>query len=195
MSYALLDLEQGTLPWIEARYDYITATDVPILLRENPWKSYEALLIEKVNKTRETIDEATQGRFDKGHESEDTARNILRDYSFRPMVVTSIISPWLMASLDGFDIEKNIILEAKWTGNAKKLRDAIKGIISKDHLLQMQAQLIVTGANYCVYYITNGEKYSKQVVKPDTEIWPRIIEESRIFFDKIKELRNEVRTN
>ncbi len=190
MSYKVLDLEQGSLIWINARFDYITATDVPIIMRENPWKSYDSLLEEKIHKTREQIDEQTQKRFDKGHESEATARNILRDYSFRPMVAQSIAYPWLMASLDGFDIDQNIILEAKWTGNGTKLRQARKGIISKDHELQMQAQLMVTGADHCIYYITNGDKYATEVVLQKKELWEKIIEETKTFWDLIKELRN-----
>lgn len=190
MNYKILDLIQGSEEWHGARFEHITATDIPIILNANPWKTKDDLLRVKIDRSREYVDEVTQSRFDLGHQSEETARKILRDYKFKPLVLTSISYPWLLASLDGFDLEKNVILEAKWTGNVKKLRDAKKGIISLDHELQIQAQLLISGANYCLYHITDGLTYARQVVKPDMDMWPDIIKESKEVWDLIKELRN-----
>lgn len=191
MIYEIIDVAQGTPEWIAMRYDHVTATDVPVILGVSWYKTAESLLKLKANKIEEHFDEATLQRFEKGHRAEDTARRILTDYHFRPMVLVSKKIPHLWASLDGFDIEKNIILECKWTGNKTKIRDAKKGGIAKDHFLQMQAQLIVSGAHYCVYYITDGVKYARQVVKPDAQWVEPIRTKSELFINEVRRIRSE----
>lgn len=191
MIYEIIEMKQGSSEWIAKRFDYITATDVPVILEANPWKTHEELLKYKVEKKEETHDQQTLDRFENGHKAENTARRILTDYNFKDIVIISKEFPFLWASLDGFDIDKNVILEAKWTGNRKKLLDAKKGKISYDHYLQMQAQLIVSGANYCVYYITNGESYTRQVVKPDPDCFKIIPKKAELFIKEVRKLRDE----
>ncbi len=191
LGFNIIDIEQGSDAWKQMRYDYITATDIASIFGDNKWQSRKKLLKFKAFKLQETFSDFKLELFKRGHAAEETARKILTDYKFKQMVLTSKEHPWLFASLDGFDLDdKNAILEAKYTQYPWTIINAQDGIIPKYHEWQIQTQLLISGANHCVYYITDGATYAQKIVNPDPYIWPKIIDESKIFLEEIKELRS-----
>lgn len=186
--YKVINIEQGTTEWLEMRRKYITASQIPVIMGVSPYQTFAQLLNEKLT-GKEANNDDKKELFQRGHDLENTARNILRDYKFKPMVLVSKQIPELMASLDGMDLERNIILEAKYVGKAKL--SAIKNLnIPASHLYQMQAQLMVSGAEACLYFATDGDKYHKEFIKPNLEMFEQIKEVTALFSEALKERVN-----
>lgn len=183
--FEIIEVQQNTPAWLELRRKYVTASQVPILMGVSPYQSIEDLLEEKIS-GKEIDNSGKEALFKRGHDLENTARNILTDYNFKPYVLTSTLVPNLMASLDGFDRKHNVILEAKYVGKVK-LAAIKRGVIPKPHYAQMQAQLLVSGAEYCLYWASDGQNIARQVIKPNKEFFTEIKEVVQWFLDILKE--------
>lgn len=184
--FEIIDIEQGSEAWRQMRFDHITASDIPVLMGVSPYQSIEGLLDEKINKKSNQENAGKEALFQRGHDLENTARNILTDYSFKPYVLTSKLVPMLMASLDGFDREHNIILEAKYCGKTK-IAAIKRGIVPKNHYAQVQTQLLVSGAEYCLYWASDGTNIARQIIKPNKEFFEEIKKVVAWFKDILKE--------
>lgn len=188
MSFKIIDIEQGSQPWLDMRLKYITASQIPVLFGHCPYQLLEELIVEKLTGVGKDFS-GKEFVFKRGHELEDTARNILRDYNFKPAVLTSKLVPNLMASLDGFDQKLNVILEAKYVGK-QKIGAIKRGVIPKNHYWQIQTQLLVSGANECLYWCSNGDKIARIMVKPNDDHFKEIIEKVFWFKELLEVRRN-----
>ncbi len=189
MSYTILDLEQGSQEWLEARFQYITASQVPVILGLSPYQTPIELFEEKLMKVVNPPPGEKQFIFDMGHKIERMARDwanreLKRD--FKPMVLVSDKLPELMASLDGFCVESNDILEVKYVGK-EKLAEISRGDIPAHHGAQVQAQLLVSGASSCIYFASNGTDSVMQNILPDYSEFESIAEEVKRFAKRIKD--------
>ena len=150
-------LEQGSQQWLAIRRKHITATDSSVILGMNPWKSPYILWREKLG-----LDEPPPPNeaMIRGSEMEASARNYLCGYlqrDFIPLVVFSNQSPFMMASLDGITLEKDLIVEIKCPG--KRDHDlAKKGHIPLKYFPQIQHQLYVCELEEALYFSFDGVK-------------------------------------
>lgn len=187
--YTIVDLVQGSDKWIQERKKYITASDIPALLNESPYKTQKQLFDEKLLGIEQDLS-SKAALFAKGHAIEESVRNMhnTQGYNFKPKVVVSKKYPSLMASLDG--LEQNImentgnydvILEVKYMG---------KNMYTSPlhHIIQIQAQLLATGARYCVYSRSDGFKHSALKIEPDPFMQERILRGIELFEEKKKNL-------
>lgn len=151
------NLEQGTPEWLAVRRKHITATDASVILNMNPWKSPYILWREKLG-----LDELPPPNeaMLRGTEMEPFAREYLCGLTqrhFEPEVVFSSQSPFMMASLDGITLERDIIVEIKCPG--KKDHDtAKKGHVPLKYFPQVQHQLYVCELEKALYFSFDGEK-------------------------------------
>lgn len=157
--YQALELIQGSPEWIEERFNYVTASQVAALVGLCSYSKREDILSEKLTRKEKEIKPFQNGLFEKGHKAEKVCRAwASKEYNleFTQPVLISTKCPDLLASLDGFNAENKITLEAKYMGK-KSLEDVRKGIIKPNHRIQVQAQLLVTGAEKCIYFAADDD--------------------------------------
>lgn len=189
MSYKVLNLGQGSDEWIKARFDYITASQVPVLLGLSPYQSPIELFEEKLMRLIVPPKGEKEVLFAKGHAVELKARewcNRELKTEFKPMVLVSNKLPELMASLDGFNVGSNTILEVKYVG-ATKLKEISEGNIPIHHSAQVQSQLLVSGAGKCIYFASDGISSVRQDVLPDHAEFEIIAQEVQAFAKRLKD--------
>lgn len=165
--YKKVELQQGSPEWLELRYDYITSSHVPILFEISPYMTKIELFEEKIMRREVSDKKGKDVLFTRGYNAEAVGREYLEHelkIDLKPAVLISLIHPELMASLDGFNEEANVIFEAKFVGrdSLEKIR---KGAIPPHHLCQVQTALLVSGAKLCHYFATDpdGESHVAQI--------------------------------
>lgn len=193
--YELLKLEQGTQEWKEERRKRMASSEVATILDLMPagYQTISELIEEKITGQKLVIDSFKEHLFKKGHDAEKAGRQWLESklgIKFPPVVLLSKRCPDLLASLDGFNQEKNWNLEAKFMG-VKALEEVKFGKIKSHHMCQVQAQLLVSGAEKCIYFATtiDGDSAIKEI-KPDVDYQNRIISAVYEFQKDINDLRD-----
>lgn len=189
MSYQKLALVQGTPEWIEARFNHVTASNVPAVHNLSPYKTALEYAQELLTKREKNSDDKTE-LFRRGHQVENAAREWCRsnlNLDLLPAVVVSDDMRCLLASLDGMDESKGILFEAKFVG-----RDALKelkeGRLKPHHEIQLQAQLLATGFDRAIYFAMDpdGNAAFKDDIRPDADMQKEIREKVSVFWDGIQ---------
>ena len=190
--YEILEVEQGTEAWKQERLKKITASGVPALLGLSPYQNVAQLLEEKLSGKEAEVSDFKKYLFQKGHDAEAAGRRWIEadlKMPFPPAVIISKQCPDLLASLDGFNQESNIIFEAKFMG-MKALEEVKQGKIKPHHEAQVQAQLLASGAEKCIYFATTIDGESALVeIKPDVEFGSRIIFSVSEFMKGLSDLK------
>lgn len=159
------NLEQGTPEWHKLRDTHMTASDASAMMGASKYKSRNQLLSEKKFGIKEEINKSKQAIFDKGHQTEDMARNLIEvDYleSFSPEVITSTIDGVnLLASLDGLSEDGSIIFEHKLYN--KTLAENVRnGVLEPSHYWQLEQQLLVSGAEKVLFVTSDGTTENRE---------------------------------
>lgn len=188
-AYKILNLIQGSPEWIKARYNYITASDVPVLFDSSPYKTALQLFEEKVMHIEAPVDESKQILFNIGHKVEVAGREWLVNHlghNLDPAVIISDKVPELLASLDGFSEKEGLIAEFKYVG-AESLNEIKSGKLPAHHDIQVQSQLLASGAEKCIYFAMNpkGEAVTVEIA-PDRNAHEEIADRIQKFVDRIK---------
>lgn len=151
-----IDLAQNSPEWLEFRHNKIGASDAPIILGVSPFKTPYQLYLDKVERTEQAQSRAMK----RGHDMEEEARQAFETMyetiymdkvTVVPYVVQSDIYEWMIASLDGLDIEKGVMVEIKCPGQ-KDHDIAVSGKIPEHYIPQLQHQLFVTGLQKMFYF-------------------------------------------
>lgn len=191
--FEVLNVEQGTDEWKQERLKRITASQLPILMGLSPYQTPLQLLKEKLTGVEAEVNSYKQVLFIKGHNAERSAREWLESHlnvKFPPKVILSTKCTDLLASLDGFNQDKNIIFEAKYMG-AKSLLEVKQGKIKDHHLCQIQGQLLASGAQKCVYFATTDDGDSAMAeIKPDANYASKIDEAVKEFMKDIHDYKS-----
>ena len=150
--------EQGSPEWLALRKEHWCASETGVLLGLK--KNFPKTANQLAQRKRDLIPQIKEDEFSSdamawGHQHEPFVRekiNKQKKIKFVPKVASR---GRFLASLDGYDIKENIILEVKcpYNKNSGTLKDVVKGIIPEDHNVQIQHQLLVTGAAYCLYAV------------------------------------------
>lgn len=164
--FEIIDLEQNTPEWLAFRRGHVGASDTPIIMGASPWSSALQLYNRKQMLAPE---QASHRGMRRGQALEATARQIAENtlnISFIPMVIKSLIHHPMIASLDGISSDYKTLLEVKCP-NAEVMDLASMGQIPHYYYLQMQHQLLLTGANVCYYMAYDGKRDYLIPVLPD----------------------------
>ena len=145
-------LEQGSEAWLQWRKGRLTGTDAPMLMGVSPyvtpyqgWQRKLGLLEEqKVNPAML-----------RGHRDEPIARDLfisLKGINMEPCCVESVDYNFIVASLDGMSDCGKYIMEIKSNGDEyhQNLKKEVPEI-PEFHIMQMQHQLLASGAKKCFY--------------------------------------------
>jgi putative phage-type endonuclease len=151
-------MQQQTTEWHELRKIKIGASDSAAILGISPWKTARDVYFEKIGAKPECEASAAMQR---GLEMEPIAREWFEN-TWGIKVPAAVRfhrkHDWMMASLDGLNEEKQIVLEIKCPG-AETHQLAKQGIIPEHYMCQIQHQLSVINyklSYYLSYYKSEG---------------------------------------
>jgi putative phage-type endonuclease len=154
----LMDIEQGSQEWKDLRKTKITATDMCAIMGVSP---YDTPLSLYKRKKGEIPEKEMLPHMQRGLEIEDEIRGSFFKFDFKPAVG---LHKFAMASFDGIDTEKKVVLEIKLVGtNDFNMIEA--GEIPEKFKPQIQWQLYVSG------YETHVLKAQLWNTDQTAEIW------------------------
>jgi putative phage-type endonuclease len=188
----VIDVPQLSPEWMELRRTKIGASDVSTILGLSPFGGTAfGLFLEKTGQKRPWAgNEATNH----GHDNEDTARLAYAAEvgdAVVPLVCVCDVPgfEFLMCSLDGWRAE-GVVVEIKAPIEAGTFREAKEGHIDEHYLVQVYAQLFVTGAKRCDFTVWfrgehviipvefQPEYWALDVAPQLQEFWRRVQEKS-----------------
>ncbi len=184
----IINLSQGTTEWLDYRQGRVMATDTPVILGSNPFKTIHHLWEEKLLlRSPASLNEAMK----RGQELEPEARQLACfkiGIEFEPCVYENDTHSWMAASLDGMSEFNSSILEIKSPKERTHL-EAADGIIPPYYLDQIQHQLCCTESSIC-YYFSYRPEYEKQPyiileVFPNLEKHEEIVRKGKDFYLKM----------
>ena len=153
------DVQQGTGPWLRLREGFDTASEAPAALGVSKYTTRAALLRKKKTRVDEEHSPATLGKFAAGHAAEASARplaEVIAEGDLYPTTMSIGVEGLnLLASLDGQKLEGDLIWETKlW--NEELAADVIAGTLPAHYTVQMDQELLVSGAQRCLFTCTDG---------------------------------------
>jgi putative phage-type endonuclease len=159
----VLSVTQGSDEWMAIRANHFTASEAPIALGQSKYTSRTELLHQKATGAVKEVDSYKQALFDQGHATEAMARTFAEEIigsDLYPTTVKAIVADLdLLASLDGQTMDETIIWEHKL--RSEELVAAIKsGNLDPHYTIQMDQQLLVSGAEKCLFMASNGTRES-----------------------------------
>jgi hypothetical protein len=171
---------QGTEEWLKIReLADITASEAPAVFNESKYQKRNELIEAKKGFKKEFSMFALQ-LFKKGHEAEASAREILEEEeleSFPAKVFTCEVDGLkLLASLDGISEDGKTIYEHK-LDNKELLYNTKVGLIDEAYSIQLDEQLLVSGAEKVIFIVSNGTSEIKEslIYKADPEKFEELI--------------------
>lgn len=173
------ELIQGSPAWLERRKRSITATDIPVLMLESPYKTPYHLFEEKLGYRIVEENEAMR----EGARLEPYARAKLEQLfqvELNPLVCFHAEFPWQMASLDAIDEDKKFQTEIKCSKKYHELAKA--GTIPAHALAQMQWQMHITGVDHMYFFAFDGQDGILIPVKRNSEYINLAIEKAKEFY-------------
>lgn len=150
------DLVQGSTEWHAYRANHFNASDAPAMMGCSPYKTRTELLNERKTGLTPEIDAQTQRIFNDGHRYEVLARPLAEKVIGEELYpVTGSIGN-LSASFDGLTMDEAIAWEHK------SLNDKLRAVNSAEELplhyrVQMEQQLVVSGARKCLFMATKWD--------------------------------------
>lgn len=177
MSAALI---QQSEEWKQMRRNKIGASDAPVIMEVSPWKTPYELWHDKLmgKDSHQTL------AMKRGLKLEEAARDLFMKMTglvVFPQVLNHPTIEWMMASLDGMDIEQKNIVEIK-CANKEDHALAKNGEIPAKYFPQLQHQMEVCGLDSAFYFSFDGEKgviveikrdddYVNKMIKKEKEFW------------------------
>lgn len=178
-------VEQGSPEWHDLRQNKIGASDAPVIMGVSPWNTpYQLYEIKKGTRTVE-MNSAMQ----RGNEMEHEARLKFEEATKLIVMPAVILHPeydWMMASLDGIDIEEKYIVEIKCPG-IEDHELARSGKVPEKYYPQLQHQLEVAGLDMVYYFSYRPESYALIEVKRDQDYIDKMVEKELAFWTGLQQ--------
>lgn len=157
-------VQQGTGPWLRLREGYDTASEAPAALGVSKYVQRHELMRQKHTGVAAEHSLATLGKFAAGHAAEDAARPLAEaivEGDLFPVTMTAIVDGLpLLASLDGLTLDGDTAWETKlWNEElaaAVRAARAGTGSLPEHYTVQMDQELLVSGASRCLFTCTDG---------------------------------------
>ena len=179
------DIEQGSDEWHSLRDGYITASTVPTICGYKGKQAYLDLVERTATGKEQVFDDFTLQIFAKGHQYEAMARpdaeEWLESELTSPVFTCEVAGLKLLASLDG------LTSDGKHAWECKTLNKKIRGYrtaddIDLEYLVQMNVQMLCSGAQACLFTGANDNKIEHiGLVKYDPDIIEIIVQQCNEF--------------
>jgi putative phage-type endonuclease len=179
--------QQNTDEWLEMRRNKIGASDASVIMEASPWDTPYTLWERKVGIRPEKVLNRSMQR---GNDLEECARQAymrITKLNVFDLVVFHPKNVWMMASLDGIDIEGKNIVEIKCPG-AEDHDLALHGFIPPKYYPQMQHQMEVTGLNSAHYFSFDGERGVIVNVERNQSYIDRMVQKETEFYECMQSL-------
>ena len=182
MDFEIVDIEQGTMDWLKWRAGGIGASEAPTVMRENPWKTLGELQQEKL---RPRFNRPVNAAMARGTALEPMARAYYcdrRKIDVEPACIQSLIYPWMRASLDGINFDKNMAVEIK-CGESVYKKTSYTRTVPEYYYGQLQHILSVTGYKAIDFWcylpekrpvlidVRRNESYIARLIEQEQEFW------------------------
>lgn len=153
------NVQQGSAAWLALRAGYFTASEAPAMMGVSKYTSRAELLRQKATGLAADVGAAKQALFDRGHQAEAAARPMAEEIAagdLYPITATLEVEGLrLLASLDGLKMTEEIAWETKlW--NEALAADVRAGTLAPHYTVQMDQELLVSGASRCLFTCTDG---------------------------------------
>lgn len=163
MSAVIVRVAQGSPEWKEHRAKSFNASEASAMLGMSSYMSRSELLRQKATGVVPDVDPATQKRFDDGHKYEAIARpwaeEIVGEDLFPVTLTLRVDGMPISASMDGLTMMYDTAFEHK-TLNAKLEAALDAGEIPEEYWPQMEQQMLVSGAERCLFMASKGDRES-----------------------------------
>lgn len=163
MSAVIVRVAQGSPEWKEHRAKSFNASEASAMLGMSSYMSRSELLRQKATGVVPDVDPATQKRFDDGHKYEAIARpwaeEIVGEDLFPVTLTLRVDGMPISASMDGLTMMYDTAFEHK-TLNAKLEAALDAGEIPEEYWPQMEQQMLVSGAERCLFMASRGDRES-----------------------------------
>lgn len=180
-------LVQQTQEWLDMRKTKIGSSDAPVIMEISPWKTRYQLWEEKVGVGKEREKTIAMQR---GLNMEEEARQKFEELTGHVVFPSVVYHPkheFMIASLDGIDIEQRNAVEIKCPGNEDH-QSALDGVVPAKYIPQLQHQLEVTGLDMIYYFSYNGNSYKIIEVGKDAQYIKRLVDEECAFWNCVQTL-------
>lgn len=173
-------LDQGTPEWHAHRKQYHNASDAPAMMGASLYKTRNDLLKEAFLGYAPDVEPGTQKRFDEGHRIEALARPVAEEIIGEELYPVVGTEGKLGASFDGLTMNEAFGFEHKTLNDTIRKAKTVADLHPM-YLIQMEQQLMVSGALKILFLATRWEKdvLIEQVhfwYSPDIELRALIIE-------------------
>lgn len=172
-----IDLEQGSQEWLDWRRERRMASETPFIMGVSPYGNAN-----KIRKDKQGISKGFQNAaMSYGHEQEEYAREHYQaaHTGMIPMVVEDDDGVYA-ASLDGISVDGTRIIEIKspYKGvDSERWQAAVIGKVLVHDFLQVQHQLMVSGAESCDFIVWVPDQDMQIInVKAEPAEWEKIRE-------------------
>lgn len=169
----LLKMKQGSPEWHEHRAKYRNASETPAVMGLSPWMTPYELWLVKTG--RKVIEETVAMRH--GTEMEPAARAAFEDATGLIMQPQVMVDGLYSASLDGITLVSDSIVEIKcpFKGQISELWQTVKaGNVPEHYRLQIQHQLMVSGATLAYLWVWDGAQGLSTLIEPDDNTFEAI---------------------
>lgn len=170
---ALFKLAQGSPEWHEHRAKYRNASETPAVVGVSPWQTPYELWLVKTG--RKVVEETVAMRH--GTQMEPAARAAFEEVSGLIMQPQVVVAGEYSASLDGITLNGETLLEVKcpFKGQVSELWQTVKaGTVPEHYQLQVQHQLMVSGAARAHLWVFDGSVGIDTLIEPDENSFERI---------------------
>lgn len=155
MSHTIIAAPQGSQQWLEYRRTMRNASESAAVLGKSPWMTPYQLWLLKTGRTMTQVTPAMQH----GTDLEPAARAAYEVQTGQIMQPLVLKDGAYSASLDGINFDGNLLVEIKcpYTGQSSSLwQEAAQGQIPGHYLVQIQHQLMVSGAVLAHFWVFDG---------------------------------------
>jgi len=179
-------LVQGSDDWKEFRECGIGSSEIAAIMGLSSHKKPIDIYNEKMGITTPYVNCAMK----RGSSYENEARRAFEGDSnlpFHPICCTHDEYDYFRASLDGYNEETNSVLEIKVP--KEQNYEAMCKSIPEMYNIQMQWQMMVSGAKTAVFLVYNPEnkEFKATVVYPDTSLFEKMTELAKIFWENFQQ--------
>lgn len=171
--------------WHAWRAGGIGSSDAPIIMGVSPWTTVHELWRIKTKRAPAVTENYAMRR---GKALEAEARHAYEaetGHIVRPHFRRHPVLPWMLASLDGLDLDGQLVVEIKCPGDGDH-GTAVLGSIPEKYIPQVQHQLAVTGASVLHYWSWDRRRGALVEVAPDAAYIARLIEAEETFWGYVQ---------